>query len=129
MTEAAAQEEDEAERGETALSNVSAAARADARSDAHAHARSDAHADTGDADGGAAARPDIAASGRTVLKIGSSSLTMRDGTIDDARIAALVGAIAARIQAGHQVLLVTSGAVATRLVPLGLKKRPRDRAT
>jgi glutamate 5-kinase len=76
-----------------------------------------------------AARPDIAASVRTVLKIGSSSLTMRDGTIDDARIAALVGAIAARVRAGHQVLLVTSGAIATGLVPLGLKKRPRDLAT
>ncbi len=74
-------------------------------------------------------RPDIAASVRTVLKIGSSSLTMRDGTIDDARIAALVGAIAARVRAGHQVLLVTSGAIATGLVPLGLKKRPRDLAT
>jgi glutamate 5-kinase len=76
-----------------------------------------------------AARPDIAASVRTVLKIGSSSLTMRDGTIDDARIATLVGAIAARVRAGHQVLLVTSGAIATGLVPLGLKRRPRDLAT
>jgi glutamate 5-kinase len=76
-----------------------------------------------------AARPDIAASPRTVLKVGSSSLTMRDGTIDDARIAALVGAIADRVRAGHQVLLVTSGAIATGLVPLGLKRRPRDLAT
>ena len=89
----------------------------------------DAHVGTGDVDGGGAARPDIAASVRTVLKIGSSSLTMRDGTIDDARIAALVGAVAARIRSGHQVLLVTSGAIATGLVPLGLKKRPRDLAT
>jgi glutamate 5-kinase len=134
MTEAAAQEEDEAERGETALSNVSAAARsgphahADARVRAGARSDADALADAGDADG-VAARPDIAASVRTVLKIGSSSLTMRDGTIDDARIAALAGAIAARVRAGHQVLLVTSGAIATGLVPLGLKKRPRDLAT
>ena len=64
-----------------------------------------------------------------MLKIGSSSLTMRDGTIDDARIAALVGAIADRVRSGHQVLLVSSGAIATGLVPLGLKKRPRDLAT
>ena len=99
MTEAAAQDEDEDE------------AKADG------------------ADGGAAVRPDIAASPRTVLKIGSSSLTMRDGTIDDARIAALAGAIAARVRAGHQVLLVSSGAIATGLVPLGLTKRPRDLAT
>jgi glutamate 5-kinase len=121
MTEAAAQDEDDdkAERGQPALTGVSAGARPGAAM----------HTDTGDADGGAAARPDIAASARTVLKIGSSSLTRRDGTIDDTSIATLVGAIATRIQAGHQVLLVTSGAIATGLVPLGLKKRPRDLAT
>ncbi len=76
-----------------------------------------------------AARPDIAGSPRTVVKIGSSSLTTRNGAIDDARIAALTGAIAARAHAGHQVLLVTSGAIATGLAPLGLAKRPRDLAT
>jgi len=86
-------------------------------------------ADATSAPAGTPARPDIAASPRTVLKIGSSSLTMRDGTIDDARIAALVGAIAGRVRAGHQVLLVSSGAIATGLVPLGLKRRPRDLAT
>ena len=75
------------------------------------------------------ARPDIAASHRTVVKIGSSSLTTRDGAIDDARIAALAGAIAARVRDGHQVLLVSSGAIATGLAPLGLRKRPRDLAT
>ncbi len=64
-----------------------------------------------------------------MLKIGSSSLTTRDGAIDDARIAALVHAIADRVRGGHQVLLVSSGAIATGLGPLGLKKRPRDLAT
>jgi glutamate 5-kinase len=76
-----------------------------------------------------AARFDVAASSRTVVKIGSSSLTIRDGAIDDARIAALVGAIADRVRAGHQVLLVSSGAIAAGLAPLGLKKRPKDLAT
>jgi len=75
------------------------------------------------------ARPDIAGSPRTVVKIGSSSLTTKNGAIDDARIAALTGAIAARAHAGHQVLLVSSGAIATGLAPLGLPKRPRDLAT
>jgi glutamate 5-kinase len=74
------------------------------------------------------ARPDIAASPRTVVKIGSSSLT-RNGAIDDARIVALADAIAARTGRGHQVLLVSSGAIATGMAPLGLKKRPRDLAT
>ena len=68
-----------------------------------------------------AARPDIAGSPRTVVKIGSSSLTTKNGAIDDARIAALTGAIAARAHAGHQVLLVSSGAIATGLAPLGCR--------
>ena len=74
------------------------------------------------------ARPDIATSPRTVVKIGSSSLT-RNGAIDEARIATLTTAIAARIKGGGQVLLVSSGAIATGMAPLGLSKRPRDLAT
>jgi glutamate 5-kinase len=88
-----------------------------------------ADAATCDAEAGRAARLDIAASPRTVVKIGSSSLTTRDGAIDDARIAALTGAIAGRVSDGHQVLLVSSGAIAAGLSPLGLRKRPRDLAT
>lgn len=75
-----------------------------------------------------AARPDIATSPRTVVKIGSSSLT-RNGLIDDARIAALTAAIAATVNSGRQVLVVSSGAIATGMAPLGLPKRPRDLAT
>src|ERR1700747_2253962 len=74
-------------------------------------------------------RPDSAGSPRTVVKIGSSSLTTKNGTIDDARIAALTAAIAGRANSGHQVLLVSSGAIATGMAPLGLKKRPKDLAT
>jgi len=75
------------------------------------------------------ARPDIAAAHRAVIKIGSSSLTTRDGGIDDARVAALTDAIAARVRDGRQVLLVSSGAIAAGLAPLGLRKRPTDLAT
>ena len=74
-------------------------------------------------------RTDVAASGRTVVKIGSSSLTTPDGAIDDARIASLTEALAARVRGGGQVLLVSSGAIAAGLAPLGLRKRPRDLAT
>jgi glutamate 5-kinase len=74
-------------------------------------------------------RHDIATAPRTVVKIGSSSLTTKNGEIDDARIAVLTDAIAARANGGHQVLLVSSGAIATGMAPLGLKKRPRDLAT
>jgi glutamate 5-kinase len=76
-----------------------------------------------------ARRPDVAASPRTVVKIGSSSLTTPDGAIDGARIAALTSALAARVHGGGQVLLVSSGAIAAGLAPLGLRKRPRDLAT
>ena len=74
------------------------------------------------------ARPDIAAAPRVVVKIGSSSLT-RNGAVDEARIVALAGVIAGRVAAGRQVLLVSSGAIATGLAPLGLRKRPQDLAT
>jgi glutamate 5-kinase len=74
-------------------------------------------------------RPDIAEAARTVVKVGSSSLTTADGAIDDVRIEALTSAIADRVRAGKQVLLVSSGAIAAGMAPLGLRKRPRDLAT
>jgi glutamate 5-kinase len=64
-----------------------------------------------------------------VVKVGSSSLTTADGEIDEARIAALAGALAARRQQGTQIVLVSSGAIASGLVPLGLSRRPSDLAT
>ena len=70
----------------------------------------------------------LGAANRTVVKVGSSSLTER-GRIAPARIDALVDALAARRAAGHQVVLVSSGAIAAGIAPLGLKARPRDLAT
>ncbi len=75
------------------------------------------------------ARPDIATAARVVVKVGSSSLTTAAGEIADGRIAALAEALAARHQSGGQVVLVSSGAIASGLVPLGLSRRPRDLAT
>jgi glutamate 5-kinase len=74
-------------------------------------------------------RHDIATARRVVVKIGSSSLTTKSGAIDEARIASLVAALADRVHDGGQVLLVSSGAIAAGLAPLGLRKRPRDLAT
>ena len=73
-------------------------------------------------------REAIARAGRTVVKVGSSSLTSR-GRLDPARLDAIVDAVAARRQAGQQVVLVSSGAIAAGIGPLGLKARPRDLAT
>ncbi len=74
-------------------------------------------------------RPDIAAATRVVIKVGSSSLTTKDGEIADDRIRALAAALAARRDRGTQLVLVSSGAIASGLVPLGLSKRPSDLAT
>jgi glutamate 5-kinase len=70
----------------------------------------------------------IAAAHRTVVKVGSSSLTHR-GSLDGSRLDSLVDALAARRAAGQQVVLVSSGAIAAGFGPLGLKTRPRDLAT
>jgi glutamate 5-kinase len=74
-------------------------------------------------------RPAIAAATRVVVKVGSSSLTTAAGEIADDRITALTAALAARHGAGTQVVLVSSGAIASGLVPLGLTRRPSDLAT
>jgi glutamate 5-kinase len=74
-------------------------------------------------------RVDIAAARRVVVKVGSSSLTTADGGIDEGRIAALAGVLADQVRTGTQVVLVSSGAIAAGLAPLGLARRPRDLAT
>jgi glutamate 5-kinase len=64
-----------------------------------------------------------------VVKVGSSSLTTAAGEVADQAITALAAALAARRSAGIQVVLVSSGAIASGLVPLGLARRPSDLAT
>ena len=71
----------------------------------------------------------VAQAARLVVKIGSSSLTTSAGQIEGARIDALVDALAARRAAGAEVVLVSSGAIAAGLAPLGLARRPRDLAS
>jgi len=66
---------------------------------------------------------------RVVVKIGSSSLTTTAGGIDPARIAALVEVLAAVRLSAREIVLVSSGAIAAGLAPLGLRTRPRDLAT
>ncbi|MDQ4021208.1 MAG: glutamate 5-kinase [Actinomycetota bacterium] len=64
-----------------------------------------------------------------VVKVGSSSLTTAAGGLDRARLDTLVDALAARVAAGTHLVLVSSGAIAAGLAPLGLRRRPRDLAT
>nr|WP_293768929.1 glutamate 5-kinase [Sporichthya sp.] len=74
-------------------------------------------------------RADVLAARRVVVKIGSSSLTTTAGGLDNARVDALVDAIGSCRKAGVEVVLVSSGAIAAGLAPLGLKRRPKDLAT
>lgn len=66
---------------------------------------------------------------RVVVKVGSSSLSSAAGGLDGARVDALVDALAAACGRGDEIVLVSSGAIAAGLAPLGLKQRPRNLAT
>ncbi|HEY0577925.1 MAG TPA: glutamate 5-kinase [Pseudonocardia sp.] len=74
-------------------------------------------------------RAQVAAAARLVVKVGSSALTSLDGGLDHARLDVLVDALATRYATGSQVILVSSGAIAAGLAPLGLSRRPRDLAS
>jgi glutamate 5-kinase len=74
-------------------------------------------------------RPEIAAARRVVVKVGSSSLTTLPGGLDEARLTALVDVLGALRARGKEVVLVSSGAIAAGLAPLGVTGRPRDLAT
>jgi glutamate 5-kinase len=71
----------------------------------------------------------VTAARKVVVKIGSSSVTRPQGGVDDANINRLADAVAKRRDAGASCVLVSSGAIATGIRPLGLKRRPRDLAT
>lgn len=71
-------------------------------------------------------RSDVAAAHRVVVKVGSSSLTTPKGGLDLDRVASLVEGLAQARDGGQQVVLVSSGAIAAALAPLGFKRRPKD---
>ncbi len=50
---------------------------------------------------------------RIAVKVGSNVLTRRDGTLDVTRMSALVDQIAELYKSGVEVILVSSGAVAS----------------
>jgi glutamate 5-kinase len=77
----------------------------------------------------AAARQDVVEARRVVVKVGSSSLTTAAGGLDADRVDALVDVLAkAKDSGAKEIVLVSSGAIAAGLAPLGLTKRPRDLA-
>jgi glutamate 5-kinase len=74
-------------------------------------------------------RAQLVGARRIVVKIGSSSLTTTSGGIDPERVRALVEALATARERGSEVVLVSSGAIAAGLAPLGFARRPGDLAS
>lgn len=75
-------------------------------------------------------RDSISKAKRIVIKIGSSSLTGKAGNgLDASAVDKLVDVVAAAKKNGAEVLVVSSGAIAAGLAPLGLQTRPKDLST
>ena len=75
-------------------------------------------------------REEVLKAKRVVLKVGSSSLTGSAGAgLDLSAVDQLVDAVAVLKKRGVEVLVVSSGAIAAGLAPLGLTARPKDLAT
>jgi glutamate 5-kinase len=67
---------------------------------------------------------------RIVLKFGSGILAIAKGTnLDQRQFARLAQEVSVLAGSGHEVIIVSSGAVAAGLGALGLKSRPEDLAT
>ena len=74
------------------------------------------------------ARPELMHAQRIVVKVGSSSLTNAGGGIDSERMRSLVETLVDVRASGRDVVLISSGAIAAGLAPLGMTRRPRDLA-
>lgn len=74
-------------------------------------------------------REAIRAARSIVVKIGTTALTDPSGLFDTGRLAVLADAIETRMKAGSDVVIVSSGAIAAGIEPLGLNRRPVDLAT
>lgn len=63
---------------------------------------------------------------KIVVKVGTSSITHDGGSLDEAAMAKLGTELHALRELGHQVVLVSSAAIAAGMARLGLTERPRD---
>jgi glutamate 5-kinase len=74
-------------------------------------------------------REAIRAARSLVVKVGTNALITPSGMFEARRLAGLAEAIEARMKAGTDVVIVSSGAIAAGIEPLGLSRRPKDLAT
>ncbi len=63
---------------------------------------------------------------RVVVKVGSTSLTGARGRLDDQQVRSLAGELSWVRKQGIEIVLVSSGAIAAGLDPLGMGRRPTD---
>ena len=63
---------------------------------------------------------------RIVVKVGTHAIAAKSGKPDHAALRRLVSQLCALRQEGHEVVFVSSGAVAAGVEALGLKARPKD---
>lgn len=66
---------------------------------------------------------------RIVVKVGSSSLTSIQNSIDEAAVQRIVAALGSLKSHGKEVVFVSSGAISAGLAPLGFSRRPKDLAS
>ena len=63
---------------------------------------------------------------RLVVKVGSSSLTAPDGGLDESQVTRLAAELSRAHRKGIACVLVSSGAIAAGLHPLGVRRKPTD---
>lgn len=63
---------------------------------------------------------------RIVVKVGTSSLTHKTGLLNIRRVGQLVKTLADLHNAGHEVILVSSGAIGLGMGKLGIMEKPKD---
>lgn len=72
---------------------------------------------------------DYSARKRVVIKVGTSTLTYKTGNINVRRVKKMVEVLSDLKNAGHDIILVSSGAVGVGVGIIGLQKKPTDMPT
>ncbi len=63
---------------------------------------------------------------RIVVKVGSTTLSTTTGRLDEKQVKSLVGQMAGLYREGVELVLVSSGAIASGMESLGMRERPAD---
>ena len=72
---------------------------------------------------------DMSKKKRVVVKVGTSTLTHKTGRLNIRRVEMLVKTLADLQNAGHEIILVSSGAIGLGMSKLGLLQKPKDTPT